>query len=125
MLKLKPLANAFSNAAPKQWNSVPSYIRHIHYSNAFKTVLKTKTKNTLQAVPQKVISYCVFNLPPLVLHSLSVPALSARACVRACVRVCVRACVRVCVVCVYACVCVCVCVRACVCGCVCDGCGVR
>ena len=96
----------FSSLAPKQWNSLPSDIRHIYFSHALKTV-----KNSpIQTIPQ-VISNSVFLLaspiyPP---SPLVIFLLCARVCgggVRARARACVRACVCACV-----CVCVCVCVR--------------
>ena len=43
---------SYSYCVPKQWNSHPSDIRHIHSSHGLKTALKT---HPLQTVPQQMI----------------------------------------------------------------------
>ena len=87
--------------APKQWNSLPSDIRHIQSSRALKTVLKTHLYK--QHSWFQIQSSFFTNLPHLLLSSRYIP-LSALPHIR--VRVCVGVCV---------CACVCVCVSVCVC----------
>ena len=44
----QPLDNAVSLTAPKQWNSLPSAIHHIHSSHALQAALKTHLNKQYQ-----------------------------------------------------------------------------
>ena len=97
---------ACSYCAPKQWNSLPSDIRHIQSSHASTTCVKHSPQQTIpQLISNSGSSFLNSSAPP--------PLFLILACVCVCVCVCVS--MRVCVcVSAYVCVCVCVCQHACV-----------
>ena len=96
---------SFSYFAPKQWNSLPSDIRHIQSSRALKTVLKThlyKQHSWFQIQSSFLTSLTSFS------HPVTFLSLRSRIFVFVCVCACVCWCMSVCV-CVCVCVCLCVC----------------
>ena len=62
---------SFSYCAPKQWNSLPSNIPHIHSSHAFKTALKTlQGINATSDFKFCLLHFVLPHLSPFSPHSL-------------------------------------------------------
>ena len=77
ILEQKPLANAVSSTAPKQSNSLPSDIRHIQSSDAFKTGVRNSPIQQQQQQQKATTSdfKCCLLTPP---SSPLLPSLTPR-----------------------------------------------
>ena len=59
-------SRSFFYCAPKQWNSLPSVIRHIQSSHAFKTGLKTHLLQYNQYYTAGDFKFCLLPFAPLI-----------------------------------------------------------